>query len=70
MTQATPAPDSKGYADFEQLQKRLIAAARNPRDKAFIALLARDGIRVSEAIQLKGEWYQKGGYAMTKGSHS
>ena len=32
---------------------RLIAAARNPRDKAFIALLARVGIRISEAIQVK-----------------
>lgn len=30
----------------------LIAAAPNPRDKAFIALLARDGIRISEAIQV------------------
>lgn len=35
------------------MQKRLIDAASNPRDKAFIAVLARDGIRISEAIQLK-----------------
>lgn len=32
---------------------RLIAAATNPRDKAFVALLARSGIRISEATQLK-----------------
>lgn len=38
--------------DFEQVG-RLIAAASNPRDKAFIALLARTGTRISEAIQLK-----------------
>jgi len=31
----------------------LIAAATNPRDRAFIALLARTGIRISEAIELK-----------------
>jgi len=32
---------------------RLIAAASNPRDKAFVSLLARTGIRISEAIGLK-----------------
>ncbi len=32
---------------------RLIGVAGNPRDKAFVALLCRDGIRISEAIQLK-----------------
>ena len=31
----------------------LINSATNPRDKAFIALLARSGTRISEAIQLK-----------------
>ena len=31
---------------------RLIAAARNPRDKAFVSVLVRTGIRVSEAVQL------------------
>ena len=36
-----------------QQVERLIAAATNPRDRAFIALLARSGIRISEAIQLK-----------------
>jgi len=36
----------------EQVEK-LITAATNPRDKAFIALLARTGVRISEAIQLK-----------------
>jgi integrase/recombinase XerD len=32
---------------------RLIEAANNPRDKAFVALLARDGVRISEAIHVK-----------------
>ena len=32
--------------------ERLIAAAKNPRDKAFVAVLGRDGLRISEAIQL------------------
>ena len=48
MTQVIP----KGYVDGEQLQK-LISAATNLRDKAFIAVLARTGVRISEAIQLK-----------------
>jgi len=45
MTQVTPIGP-------EQVD-RLIAVASNPRDKAFIALLARTGIRISEAIELK-----------------
>ena len=45
MTQVTPIrPEQMG---------RLIAAASNLRDKAFIAVLARTGVRISEAIQLK-----------------
>jgi len=52
MTQVTPIRDLKGCSEFEQVE-RLIAAATNPRDKAFIALLVRSGIRISEAIQLK-----------------
>jgi integrase/recombinase XerD len=32
---------------------KLIAATRNPRDRAFIALLSRSGARISEAIQIK-----------------
>jgi len=32
---------------------QLISAARNPRDKAFLALLARDGVRITEAIHVK-----------------
>ena len=36
-----------------ELVERLIAAGKNPRDMAFIALLARTGIRISEAIQLR-----------------
>ena len=49
MTQVTRIRDLK---EPEQVE-RLIAVAANPRDKAFIALLARTGIRISEAIQLK-----------------
>jgi len=33
--------------------ERLIAVASNPRDRAFIALLARTGCRISEVIELK-----------------
>ena len=53
MTQVRPIRDSKGYLEPDQV-KRLIAAASNPRDKAFISLLPRTGIRISEALQLKG----------------
>jgi len=35
------------------VHKRLIDAAPNPREKAFVSLLAKDGIRISEAIQLE-----------------
>jgi len=48
-----PIRDLKEHSEFEQVQKRLIDASSNPRDKTFIAVLARDGIRISEAIQLK-----------------
>ena len=36
-----------------ELVEKLIAATTNPRDKAFISLLAKTGIRISEAIELK-----------------
>lgn len=53
MTQVTPPTrDSKGYNEPEQVD-RLIAVATNPRDKAFVGILGRGAIRVSEAIQLK-----------------
>jgi len=42
-----------GYSEFEQVQKRLIDASTNPRDKAFISTLGKTGMRISEAIQLK-----------------
>lgn len=47
MTQVT-----SNYLKPEQIEK-LINACSNPRDRAFIALLARTGIRISEAIELK-----------------
>ena len=45
MTQVT-------YIRLEEVE-RLIAVASNPRDRAFIALLARTGCRISEVIELK-----------------
>ena len=53
MIQIKPIRDLTGYSELVQTQKRLLEAATNPRDKAFIAVLARDGIRISEAIQMK-----------------
>ena len=50
MTKVTTTRDSAGYAEF---QKRLIDAGTSPRDKAFIAVLARTALRISETIQLK-----------------
>lgn len=52
MTQVTPIQDLKGYVESE-LVERLIMAARNPRDKAFISVQARTGIRITECVQLK-----------------
>ncbi len=51
MTQVTP-DGLKAYFESAEVE-RLIAAATNPRDRAFIALLARTEARISEAIQLK-----------------
>jgi len=36
-----------------ELVERLIAAGKNPRDMAFAALLAKTGVRISEAVGLK-----------------
>ena len=47
MTQVT-----SDYLEFEQIEK-LINACSNPRDRAFIALLARTGVRISECIEVK-----------------
>jgi len=52
VTQITPTRNLKGYLEPDQLEK-IIVAAPNPRDKAFIALLAKTGVRISEAVQLK-----------------
>lgn len=52
MSEVTPIRDLKGYLEPQQIVM-LIQVATNPRDRAFIALLARTGVRISEAIQLK-----------------
>ena len=52
MAQVTAIRDSKPHLEPGHI-KSLIAATTNPRDRAFIALLARSGIRISEAVQLK-----------------
>jgi len=44
---------SQSSAQQPILVEELITTAPNPRDKALIALLAKTGIRISEAIQLK-----------------
>jgi integrase/recombinase XerD len=53
MTQVSPIRNPKGYPEFGEAYEKLIGAALNPRDKAFVAVLARGGVRISEAIQLK-----------------
>ena len=47
MTSSSSMGNSKG-----QIEK-LIAAARTPRDKAFVDVLGKGALRVSETIQLK-----------------
>ena len=47
MTQVT-----SNYFEPEQIEK-LINACSNPRDRAFTALLARTGVRISECIEVK-----------------
>jgi len=49
MTQVTSTGE---YVEPGQIEK-LISACSNPRDRAFISLQARTGIRISEAIELK-----------------
>jgi len=48
MAQAIPTK----HLESHQIEM-LINSATNPRDKAFIALLARTGVRISEAIEVK-----------------
>ena len=52
MSQVTATSDLKGYLVPEQVES-VIAAATNPRDKAFISTLAKTGMRIYEAVQLK-----------------
>lgn len=41
------------YSELNHVQERLIAATTNPRDKAFISVLMKDALRISETVQLK-----------------
>jgi len=52
MTHLSPMRNQEGHVEPQHIN-RLIAAAPNPRDKAFISTLGKAGIRISEAIQLK-----------------
>ena len=52
MTKIIPIRDSKVYLELKQVEK-LITAATNPRDKAFISTLGKTAMRISEAVQLK-----------------
>jgi len=52
MAQVSPIKDLRGYLEASEVE-RLVAGASNPRDKAFISLVARTGVRISEAIELK-----------------
>jgi integrase/recombinase XerD len=53
MTQFTPMGDFKGYSELEEVQKRLIDACTNPRDRAFVSTLGKTAMRISEEIHLK-----------------
>ena len=52
MTQVTLIRDLKGYLEPGQVE-RLVDAAGNPRDKAFISMLGKTAMRISETGQLK-----------------
>jgi integrase/recombinase XerD len=52
MTQVTPIKDLKGYLEVGQVEK-IIAAARNLRDKLLVRIPWRTGIRVSELTGLR-----------------
>jgi len=51
MSKVTARPRIDVALDLRQIE-HLIAAARNPRDRALVSTLARTGIRIGEAIQL------------------
>jgi integrase/recombinase XerD len=56
MIRATTIPDLEGlegYPDLTEVYKRLIDAAKNPRDKSFVGVLAKGAIRISESVQLE-----------------
>jgi integrase/recombinase XerD len=53
MALVTPIRNSIGRLEFGQAQKKLVNAAVNPRDKAFIATLGKTGMKISEVIQME-----------------
>jgi integrase/recombinase XerD len=53
MTQIFPIRDLKEYSELEQIRKKLVNAASNPRDRAFIDVLAKAALRISETIQIE-----------------
>ena len=53
MINRNPMRDLKEFSDPEQVQKMLMKACANPREKAFISTLIKTGVRISEGVQLK-----------------
>ncbi len=47
-------PDQgRRYSELNDVRERLIDAGNNPRDRAYASTLAKAGIRISEAVQIK-----------------
>jgi integrase/recombinase XerD len=53
MTHINPIRNLKEFSDPKQVQKRLMKACTNPRDKAFISTLMKSGARITEEVQLQ-----------------
>ncbi len=49
----TPASRPNGYKKLQGMRKRLINAAKTPRDKALVAVASIEGIHTSEIIRLE-----------------
>jgi integrase/recombinase XerD len=53
MTQVTPIRDLKGYLEFEQVERVIIAAGKNYRDALLVRIPWRSGMRVKELINIR-----------------